>query len=439
MIPRYSTEEMNEIWNEKNKLQIWLEVEIRIVEGWEQLGEIPKGTADAIRTKAKFNIDRMKQIEKVTRHDVVAFVENVREYLGDKGKYLHLGVTSSDIIDTAMAIMLKKSAEIIIKDICNLMGVLKEKAYKYKYTKMIGRSHGIHGEPVTFGLVLSLWYEEMKRNFNRMLFAKDDISYGKISGSMGTFANVPPQIEEYVCKSLLLNPAPVSNQIIQRDRYAHYLSVLAIIASSIEKIALEIRHLQRTEVKEIEEFFYSGQKGSSSMPHKRNPVLSENLCGLSRLVKSYVLVSLDNIALWHERDISHSSNERIILPDANILVDFMLKRITNILSNLIVYEDNMKKNIYFTKGLIFSQRVMIELVKKGINKETAYEIVQDCAMKAYKQDIDFETLLMKDERLEKILTKEEIKRCFDISYYTRYVDIIFRRVFKTFDNEEKKL
>lgn len=430
MISRYTTREMNEIWNEENKLRVWLEVEIKIVEGWEKIGEIPKGTAEKIKKKANFDIERIKEIENVTRHDVVAFVENVREHLGDEGKYLHLGVTSSDIIDTAMALMLKRSAEIIIKDIHDLMNVLKEKAYKYKYTEMIGRSHGTHGEPITFGLVFALWYEEARRNLDRMLSARDNISYGKISGSMGTFANVPPEVEEYVCKSLSLNPAPVSNQIIQRDRYAHYLSVLAIIASSIERIALEIRHLQRTEVREAEEFFYPGQKGSSSMPHKRNPVLSENLCGLARLVRSYALVSLENIALWHERDISHSSNERVILPDANILIDFMLKRLIGILRNLIVYEDKMKKDIYLTKGLIFSQRVMVELVKKGMDKKTAYEAVQDCAMKAWEKNLMFKTLIMNNGKIRRAMTKEEIERCFDTSYYTRYVDVIFERVFK---------
>lgn len=439
MISRYSTKEMNEIWNEGNKLKVWLEVEIKIVEGWEKIGEIPKGTANATKERANFDIKRIKEIENVTRHDVVAFVENVREYLGDEGKYLHLGVTSSDIIDTAMALMLKKSAEIIIKDIRDLMDILKENAYEYKYTEMIGRSHGIHGEPITFGLVLALWYEEAKRNLDRMLSAKDNISYGKISGSMGTFANVPPGVEEYVCKSLLLNPAPISNQIIQRDRYAYYLSVLAIIASSIEKIALEIRHLQRTEVREAEEFFYSGQKGSSSMPHKRNPVLSENLCGLARLVRSYALVSFENIALWHERDISHSSNERVILPDANVLVDFMLKRLTGILRNLIVYEDKMREDIYLTKGLIFSQRVMVELVKKGMDKKTAYEIVQDCAMRAWEKNLIFKTLIINNEKVRKTMTEKEIEKCFDVSYYTRYVDVIFKRVFKRFDNKVKNL
>ena len=429
MIKRYTRKEMGDLWTEEAKFSRWLEVEIAICEGWESIGEIPKGTADKIREKAKFSIERIEEIEKTTRHDVVAFLENVKENLGEDGDYLHFGVTSSDTIDTAMALALKRSADILINDIKEILATLKSRAFEFKNTLMIGRSHGIHGEPISFGFVLALWYAEMSRNLKRLESAREAISYGKVSGSMGTFANVPIEVEEYACKVLGLKPAPVSSQIIQRDRYAQYMTTLAIVASTIEKIATQIRHYQRTEVREAEEFFHKGQKGSSSMPHKRNPVLSENLCGLARLVRSNAIAALENVALWHERDISHSSNERIILPDSNIALDFMLYRLNNVLKNLVVYKDNMIKNLNLTHGVIYSQRVMLKLVEKGADKIEAYEAVQKNAMKSWESGLDFMSLIKEDDFIKKYLTHDEIKELFNPHYYIRRMDDIFNRVF----------
>ena len=429
MIERYTRDEMGKIWTEEAKFKRWLEVEIAVCEGWESIGKIPKGTAEKIRKKAKFDVKRIQEIEKTTRHDVVAFLENVRESLGEEGDYLHFGITSSDTIDTAMAIALRDSAQILIGDLKDVLDTLKSRAYEFKDTLMIGRSHGVHGEPISFGFVLALWYAEMKRNLDRLEYAKETVSYGKISGSMGTFANVPLEVEEFACKRLGLKPAPISNQIIQRDRYAHYLSTLAIVAATIEKIATQIRHYQRTEVREAEEYFYRGQKGSSSMPHKRNPVLSENLCGLARLVRANSLVALENVALWHERDISHSSNERVILPDSNIALDFMLYRLNNILKNLVVYENNMLKNINLTRGLIYSQRVMLKLVEKGAEKNKAYECVQRSAMESWEKGLDFKELLKKDPYIMRFITLDELDELFDPKYYIRRIDDIFNRVF----------
>lgn len=429
MIKRYTRKEMGDLWTEESKFSRWLEVEIAICEGWESVGEIPKGTADKIRKKAKFSIERIEEIEKTTRHDVVAFLENVKESLGEEGDYLHFGVTSSDTIDTAMALALKRSADILINDTKEILATLKARAFEFKDTLMIGRSHGIHGEPISFGFVLALWYAEMSRNLKRLEDAKEAVSYGKISGSMGTFANVPIEVEEYACKVLGLKPAPVSSQIIQRDRYAQYMTTLAIVASSIEKIATQIRHYQRTEVREAEEFFHKGQKGSSSMPHKRNPVLSENLCGLARLVRSNSIAALENVALWHERDISHSSNERIILPDSSIALDFMLYRLNNVLKKLVVYKDNMIKNLNLTHGVIYSQRVMLKLVEKGADKIEAYEAVQRNAMKSWENGLDFMSLIKEDDFVKKYLTYDEIKELFNPHYYIRRIDDIFNRVF----------
>jgi len=429
MIERYTRGEMGRIWTEEAKFKRWLEVEIAVCEGWESIGKVPKGTAEKIRKKAKFDVKRIHEIEKITRHDVVAFLENVRESLGDEGDYLHFGITSSDTIDTATALALKNSAEILIEDLKAVLETLKARAYEFKDTLMIGRSHGVHGEPISFGFVLALWYAEMKRNLERLKNAKETVSYGKISGSMGTFANVPLEVEEFACKKLGLKPAPISNQIIQRDRYAHYLSTLSIVAATIEKIATQIRHYQRTEVREAEEFFHRGQKGSSSMPHKRNPVLSENLCGLARLVRANSMVALENVALWHERDISHSSNERVILPDSNIALDFMLYRLNNILRNLVVYQDNMLKNMNLTRGLIYSQRVMLRLVEKGADKNQAYECVQKNAMESWERELDFKGLLKKDPFIMKYITLDELDDLFDPKYYIRRIDDIFNRVF----------
>ena len=429
MIDRYTRDEMGSIWTEEAKFKRWLEVEIAVCEGWESIGKIPKGTAEKIRKKAKFDVKRIGEIEKTTRHDVVAFLENVRESLGEEGDYLHFGITSSDTIDTAMALALKSSSEILIKDLSETLETLKRRAYEFKETLMIGRSHGVHGEPISFGFVLALWYAEMKRNLKRLEEAKEAISYGKISGSMGTFANVPLEVEEFACRRLGLKPAPISSQIIQRDRYAHYLTTLAIIAATVEKIATQIRHYQRTEVREAEEFFHKGQKGSSSMPHKRNPVLSENLCGLARLIRANSLVALENVALWHERDISHSSNERVILPDSNIALDFMLYRLNNVLKHLVVYKDNMLRNINLTRGLIYSQRVMLRLVEKGAEKLKAYECVQRNAMKSWEKELDFKELLKRDPCITEFLTLDELDELFDPKYYIRRIDDIFNRVF----------
>lgn len=429
MIERYAREPMNFIWREESKFKRWLKVEIAVVKAWEKIGSIPEGTASKIDKKASFNIDRIAEIEKTTRHDVVAFLQNVKEYLGEEGEYLHFGITSSDTIDTAMALALKQSAAIIIDDIKKLLKTLKKRAFEFKDTVMIGRSHGIHGEPISFGFVLALWYDEMRRNLGRVQKAKETISYGKISGSMGTFANIPIEVEEIACKLLDLKPAKISSQIIQRDRYAEYMSTLAVVASTIEKIATQIRHYQRTEVREAEEFFHEGQKGSSSMPHKRNPVLSENLCGLTRLIRGNAIVSLENVALWHERDISHSSNERIILPDSNIAMDFMLSRLNNILSNLVVYKENMLKNLNLTNGVIYSQRIMLMLVERSAKKAKAYEVVQKNAMKSWENNLPFKDLVLHDEYIMSILTKDDIDNCFDPGYYIRRIDDIFKRVF----------
>ena len=429
MIERYTREKMGSIWTQKAKFERWLRVEIAVVKGWEEIGKVPKKTAEKIEEKATFNINRINEIEQTTRHDVVAFLENVKENLSEEGDYLHFGITSSDTIDTAMAIAMKDSSDIIIEDIEAVLNTLKKRAYEFKYTPMIGRSHGIHGEPISFGFVLALWYDEMNRNLSRMKQAKETVSYGKISGSMGTFANVEPVVEEEACRILGLKNARISSQIIQRDRYAEYMTTLAVIASTIEKISTQIRHYQRTEVREAEEFFHKGQKGSSSMPHKRNPVLSENLCGLARLIRGNALVALENVSLWHERDISHSSNERIIIPDSSIAMDFMLYRLNSILENLTVYEKNMLKNLNLTKGVIYSQRLMLKLVEKGADKIEAYNFVQKNAMESWEKEKDFRNLVSEDSFIKGLLSKDEINECFDPQYYLRNIDSIFNRVF----------
>lgn len=430
MINRYTRLIMGKIWTQETKYQKWLEVELAIMQAHEEFGDIPKGITESVRKKANFDIKRIEEIEEITRHDIVAFNENVREYLDmHEGSFLHFGVTSSDIVDTANALLLKESSEIIIDDINLLLDTLKRRAYEFKDIPMIGRSHGIHAEPITFGFVIALWYEEMKRNLDRMLQAKEAISYGKISGSMGTFANIDIKVEERACELLGLKPAPISNQIIQRDRYAQYMTTLSIIASSIEKIALQIRHYQRTEVQEAEEFFHGGQKGSSSMPHKRNPVLSENLTGLARLLRSNALCALENVALWHERDISHSSNERIILPDSNIALDFMLYRINEMLAKLVVYPDRMFENLNFTRGVIYSQRVMLRLIEKGLDKDNSYKITQSKAFESWNNKLDYKSLLLQDETVSKYLNRQEIDECFNYKYFIRNIDRIFNRVF----------
>jgi len=430
MIERYSRKEMSRIWEPENRFRKWLEIEILACEAWARLGKIPQKALDTIKARADFDMQSIDEIEKTVKHDVIAFLTSVAEFVGSDSRYIHRGLTSSDILDTSLALLLREAADLIVADIKGVMGVIKDRAFEHKHTVMIGRSHGIHAEPITFGLKMALWYEEMKRNLARMERAKEIISYGKLSGAVGTYANVPPFVEEYVCKKLGLKPAPVSTQIIQRDRHAEYFTTLAIIATSVEKFAVEIRHLQRTEVLEAEEPFTQGQKGSSAMPHKRNPVLSENLTGLARLVRGYANASMENIPLWHERDISHSSVERVIGPDATILVDFMLARLTGLIRDLVVYPDNMKENMNKLKGLLFSQAVLIALTEKGVPREDAYQIVQRNAMRVWKEKKDFRALLLKDKAVAAKLSKKEVETCFDISKHVKSVDYIFKRVFK---------
>jgi len=429
MIPRYTRPEMGKIWTDQRKLETWLEIELLVCEALSQLGEIPSEAVREIKEKASFDALRVDEIEKVTKHDVLAFLTNVGESIGPLSRYLHYGLTSSDILDTSLALLLKEASDLILKDLHRLLKVLKEKAYQYKETLMIGRSHGVHAEPISFGLKMTLWYDEMKRNLLRMERAEEAVSVGKISGAVGTFAHIPPFVEEFVCGRLGLKPAPISTQIIQRDHHAEFFTTLAIIASSIEKFSVELRHLQRTEVLEAEEFFSKGQKGSSAMPHKRNPISSENLSGLARLVRSYGSAALENIPLWHERDISHSSVERVIAPDATILIDYMLNRFTSLIENLIVYPENMKANLEKMGGLIYSEAVLLLLTKKGLSREEAYGVVQRNAMRGWEKGEDFKTLLSQDEGIKRLLTQEELDAVFDVRSHLKHIDDIFRRVF----------
>ena len=429
MIPRYTRPEMGRVWTDQRKFETWLAIELLVCEALSGLGQIPAETVREIRKKATFNVERINEIEKVTKHDVVAFLTNVGESIGPLSRYLHYGLTSSDILDTSLAMLLKEASDIIIQDIHRLTEVLKKKALQHKETLMIGRSHGVHAEPITFGLKMALWYDEMKRNFLRMERAKEAISIGKISGAVGTFAHVPPFVEEFVCRQLGLKPAPISTQIVQRDHHAEFFTTLAIIASSIEKFSVELRHLQRTEVLEAEEFFSKGQKGSSAMPHKRNPISAENLSGLARLVRSHSLAALENVPLWHERDISHSSVERVIAPDATILIDYMLNRLASLIENLIVYPENMKNNLERMGGLLFSEAILLVLTQKGLSREEAYAVVQRNAMKVWEKGEDFKALLSRDEEVKRLLTPEELEAIFDVRSHLKHVDDIFRRVF----------
>ncbi|MBX7149630.1 adenylosuccinate lyase [bacterium] len=429
MIPRYTNPEMAAIWEPHNRFKIWLEIEMLALEAWAEKGVLSKDTVRAIRSKAKFNVERIDQLERELKHDVIAFLTSVAEFVGPDSRYIHRGLTSSDVVDTSFAVQLVQAGQILLKDIDHLLSALMLRAQEHKHTPCMGRSHGIHGEPISFGLKFVLWYEEMKRNRERLEQAISTIGVGKLSGAMGTFTNIEPEIEEYVCNKLGLTPAKISTQIIQRDRHAHYFSTLAVIGATLDKMATEVRHLQRTEVYEAEEYFSPGQKGSSAMPHKRNPVLSENVSGLSRLLRGYAVTALENVALWHERDISHSSAERVIAPDATIALDFMLQRTCNIIENLVVYPKNMQKNIDKMHGLVFSQRVLVALTDKGMSREDAYRLVQTNAMKVWQEDADFKALLKADEKVARYLSHDDIDAQFDIQFYLRHVDTIYTRVF----------
>jgi len=428
MIDRYTRPEMGAIWTEENKFHAWLEVEILACEAWAELGEIPKEDVQKIREKATFSVERIKEIEEETRHDVVAFTRTVSESLGEEKKWVHYGLTSTDVVDTALSYLLKQANTILLKDIENFIAILKHKAQEHKYTVMMGRTHGVHAEPTTFGLKLALWYEEMKRNLERFKQAAKGVEFGKISGAVGTYANIDPFVEKYVCEKLGLTPAPISTQTLQRDRHAYYLATLALIATSIEKFATEIRGLQKSEVREVEEFFAKGQKGSSAMPHKRNPIGSENMTGMARVIRGYMLTAYENVSLWHERDISHSSAERIILPDATIALNYMLNRFSNIVKNLTVFPENMKRNMDRTLGLIYSQRVLLSLIEKGWVRETAYDTVQPLAMQAWEQQVPFRSLVESNEKIMATLSKEELADCFDYHYHLKHVDTIFERL-----------
>ncbi|PAD21342.1 adenylosuccinate lyase [Terribacillus saccharophilus] len=428
MIERYTREEMGNIWTDENKYKAWLEVEILACEAWSDLGIIPESDVKALRENASFDINRILEIEQETRHDVVAFTRAVSETLGDERKWVHYGLTSTDVVDTALSYLLLQANQIIRKGIVNFIEILETKAKEHKHTVMMGRTHGVHAEPTTFGLKMALWYEEMKRNLERFDAAADTIQYGKLSGAVGTYANIDPYVEKYVTKKLGLKPAPVSTQTLQRDRHAQYVGTLALIATSIEKFATEIRGLQKTETREVEEFFAKGQKGSSAMPHKRNPIGSENMVGMSRLIRGHMVTAYENVALWHERDISHSSAERVILPDATIALDYMLSRFSNIVKNLTVFPENMKRNIDRTYGVIFSQRVLLALIDKGMSREQAYDIVQPKAMEAWETETQFKQLIEATTEISAFLSQEEIDDCFDYTYHLKNVDQIFHKI-----------
>ncbi len=430
MIERYTTPRMKFLWSEQNKFQKWLDIELLACEAMALQGIVPRSALNKIKKRAKFDARRISKIEEKTKHDVVAFLQNLAESVGPESRYIHFGLTSSDILDTSLSLLMREAGELILEDLKHLSRSLRRKAYKFKNTPMMGRTHGVHAEPITLGLKFALWYAEIQRHIPRLRAAVQSISVGKISGAVGTFSNLNPKVEEYVCRKLKLKPAPISSQIIQRDRHAEFLTVLAMIASSIEKFATEIRSLQRTEILELEEGFSKGQKGSSAMPHKRNPVTCERLCGMARLVRTNAQASLENIALWHERDISHSSVERVIIPDSTTLVDYMLIQFNRIVENLSVYPDNMKANLNKTRGMIFSGRLLLELSRRARSKEDAYKIVQDNAMKAWTENRDFRELIQSDKRVSKVLDQDAVSDCFDLAHYLKHVNYIFKRVFK---------
>lgn len=441
MVERYAREEMASKWTMQAKYQAWLDVEKAVAKAWNKLGLIPDDDADKIVKNAGFSVERIDEIEKVTRHDLIAFTTSVAETLGEESRWFHYGMTSSDTIDTAVALQMKDSLALIIDDVKMVMESIKKRAMEHKLTLMVGRSHGIHGEPITFGLVLAVWYDEMHRHLKNLEETMEVIAVGQVSGAMGNFAHAPLELEEYTCEELGLKPAPASNQVIQRDRYARLATSLALMASSIEKFAVQVRHWQRTEVYEVEEYFAKGQKGSSAMPHKRNPILTENITGLARMIRAYSIPAMENVSLWHERDISHSSTERFWLPDAFITSDFMLHRMNNVIANMVVYPENMMKNLNLTGGLVFSQRVLLELPKQGVSREDAYRIVQRNAMKVWEGlqqgkpalNEQGESLylqyLLSDDELRESLDEAQIRECFNYDYYTKNVDKIFDRVF----------
>ena len=428
MIARYTRPEMGKIWTDENRYNAWLEVEILACEAWAEIGDIPKEDVAKIRKNASFSVDRILEIEEETRHDVVAFTRAVSETLGEERKWVHYGLTSTDVVDTALSYLLKQANEIIRKDLTNFIDILANKAKEHKMTVMMGRTHGVHAEPTTFGLKLALWHEEMKRNLERFEAAAKSIETGKMSGAVGTYANIDPFVEAYVCKELGLAASPISTQTLQRDRHAQYMSTLALIASSVEKFATEIRGLQKSETREVEEFFAKGQKGSSAMPHKRNPIGSENMTGLARLIRGYMITAYENVSLWHERDISHSSAERVILPDATIALNYMLNRFGNIVKNLTVFPDNMKRNMDSTLGLIYSQRVLLALIDKGMAREAAYDTVQPCAMEAWENQTHFRKIVEANDTITSQLSKEELDDCFDYNHHLQQVDMIFTRL-----------
>ncbi|MEC9484699.1 MAG: adenylosuccinate lyase [Candidatus Izemoplasma sp.] len=428
MIDRYSKEEMRDIFSKQSKYDAWLKVEIATLRAFSKLGVIPFKDVNKIEDKAKFTIDRIEEIEQETRHDVVAFTRTVSESLGDEKKWVHYGLTSTDVVDTANGIIYKRANDILFDDLLKLKEVLRTQALKYKNTPCMGRTHGIHAEITSFGLKWALWYDELNRNIKRFTTARKDVECGKISGAVGNFANTPPTVQDDVCEQLGLESASISTQTLQRDRHAHYGSVLTLIGSTIEKIALEIRHLQRTEVREVEEYFRKGQKGSSAMPHKRNPIASENITGCARMLRGYMVTLFEDIPLWHERDISHSSVERVVLPDAIMLLDYMLKRYMKVLETLTVFEGRMKENIYLTNGVIFSQRVMTQLIEGGLSREEAYDLVQPLAMKAFNHNKDFIQLIKDNREINKVLSQKAIQESFDINYFLKNVDRIYQRV-----------
>lgn len=430
MIDRYTLPEMGALWSEQNKFQKWLDVEIAVCEVHAERGTIPPDALEQIKKRAAFSVARINEIEKITNHDVIAFTTNLAEQIGEASRFVHYGLTSSDVVDTANALLLRDSSEILLKKVDAFLVVLQRRANEFKHTPQVGRTHGIHAEPTSFGLTFALWYDEMRRNRVRLQLAREAVAVGKISGAVGAFAHLDPEVEERVCAKLGIKAAPVSTQVIQRDVYAEYLSTLAIIASSLDKFALNVRHWQRTEVREAQERFTKGQKGSSAMPHKRNPIISERICGMARVIRANSLVGLENIALWHERDISHSSAERVVLPDSSIALDYILQKATNLIDGLVVYPDRMLENLQATRGLIFSGQLLLALTSKGVSRETAYDWTQRNAMRAWDENEDFRALIKSDEDIKGVLSDTEIEQVFSLEHYLRNINSIFERVFK---------